>query len=121
MALAGRSPRSRAIIAPDPGTRPSRTCSTGAVGVTFISRSPLGAPVRVAVALTQRQREVLRTLAVAVEPLPFARIVVALRDPPSDRTIRNELVRLRQLGLVETHGHGRGATWRMMGNNKSTE
>ena len=93
----------------------------GAVGGRFISRSPRGAPVRVDVALTARQREVLRALAVAVEPLPLARVLAALRDPPSDRTIRNELVRLRELGLVEAHGHGRGATWRMIRNNKAGE
>lgn len=95
--------------------------SDGAVWVRFISKTPMGSLVRPAVTLTDRQDAVLKVLALAVDPIPFARVVAGLKEPPSERTVRNELVRLRELGLVEVEGHGRGAAWRMSRGNKATE
>jgi ATP-dependent DNA helicase RecG len=58
--------------------------------------------------LTERQRAILEVLA---ERRVIARkeIVAALNEP--ELAIRDDLERLRGLGLVETTGHGRGAVW----------
>lgn len=41
----------------------------------------------------------------------FAEVRAHLADPPSDRSIRNDPMHLRQLGLARLDGHGRGARW----------
>jgi ATP-dependent DNA helicase RecG len=58
--------------------------------------------------LTERQRAILEVLA---ERRVLARkeIVAALNEP--ELAIRDDLERLRALGLVDTTGHGRGAVW----------
>lgn len=95
--------------------------SDGAVWVRFISKTPMGSPLRRVPTMTDRQIAVLRVLAAAVEPIPFARVLAGLSDAPSERTVRNDLVRLRELGMVAVDGHGRGATWRVLRENKATE
>lgn len=41
----------------------------------------------------------------------FKDIMERLQNPPSIRTVRNELSNLRDKGLVNSQGHGRGAVW----------
>lgn len=67
---------------------------------------------RVAQDLTERQREVLQTLSRA-DRLPFREIRNRVANPPPDRTLREDLIHLKRLGLVESKGHGRGSTWAM--------
>jgi len=55
-----------------------------------------------------RQREVLDILAEAPRLTP-REIRVRMAVPPADRTIREDLLRLKRRGLVGTEGHGRGA------------
>ena len=61
----------------------------------------------------------------AVGPTPQARGEVApvwlgleiragLSDGPADWEVKSDLALLKQLELVETHGHGRGAFWRIV-------
>ncbi|OGR00430.1 MAG: transcriptional regulator [Deltaproteobacteria bacterium RIFOXYD12_FULL_50_9] len=82
---------------------------TGAFGVRFLPSAYI-APRRVAHDLTERQREILQLLAGAQE-INFARVRQILRSAPSDRSIRNDLIQLRQLGLIELDGRGRSARW----------
>ena len=35
------------------------------------------------------------------------------QHPPPDRTLREDLLHLKRLGLVESDGFGRGAVWRL--------
>jgi len=65
-------------------------------------------PQQVKQDLTERQRAILEVLA---ERRVLARkeIVAALNEP--ELAIRDDLERLRALGLVDTMGHGRGAVW----------
>lgn len=65
-------------------------------------------PRQVSQELTERQRAILELLATR-ESLSRKAIVTALHE--SELAIRDDLERLRGLGLVVTHGHGRGAVW----------
>jgi ATP-dependent DNA helicase RecG len=58
--------------------------------------------------LTERQRAILEMLA-RRGVLSRKAIVAALNEP--QLAVRDDLERLRGLGLVETTGHGRGAVW----------
>ena len=81
----------------------------GAVWVRFlpsgyIARRPVSEDV------LGRQREVLDILAGAPR-LALREIRLRMAAPPADRTIREDLLRLKRRGLVGTEGHGRGAHW----------
>jgi len=83
----------------------------GAVGVRFLPSGYI-APHRVAHDLTPRQREILQIL--SKKPAqPLREIRKALSVSSADRTIQEDLALLRKLGLVETKGHGRGASHRL--------
>jgi len=85
---------------------------SGAVGVRFLPSGYI-APHRVVHDLTDRQREILQLLAGALQ-LTFAEIRKGLKEAPSDRSIRNDLMHLRRLGLTRLDGRGRGARWSLM-------
>ena len=58
------------------------------------------------------QREILQIL--SKKPAqPLREIRKALSVSSADRTIQEDLALLRKLGLVETKGHGRGASHRL--------
>ncbi|MCK4546145.1 MAG: putative DNA binding domain-containing protein [Candidatus Eisenbacteria sp.] len=82
---------------------------SGAVGVRFLPSGYI-APVRVAHDLTERQREVLQILAAAPR-MPFREIRRRMAKAPPDRTLREDLIHLKRLGIVGSEGHGRGAVW----------
>lgn len=68
------------------------------------------APHRIAHDLTSRQREVLHIVAKS-GPIPLREILEKLTDSPASSTVRDDLYLLKQLKLLDTKGHGRGATW----------
>ena len=80
-----------------------------AIGVRFLPSGYI-APHRISQALTSRQREILSILSDA-EAIPFHQIRERLKHPPSDRTIRDDMTFLKGVGLIESHGFGRGAVW----------
>lgn len=80
----------------------------GALGVRFLPSGYI-APHRVALDLTTRQREILHLL--AGDELPLRDIVAGLTEPPAVATVRDDIYRLKHLGLVDLRGHGRGAVW----------
>jgi ATP-dependent DNA helicase RecG len=82
---------------------------SGAVGVRFLP-SGYTAPMRVARDLTIRQREILNILSGA-ERLPFRDIRGGLHPTPAVRTLRDDLFLLKELGLIQSEGRGRGAFW----------
>ena len=57
-----------------------------------------------------RQREVLDILAGAPR-MALREIRLRMARPPADRTLREDLLRLKRRGLVGTEGRGRGAHW----------
>lgn len=60
--------------------------------------------------LTKRQLEIMSIVQKTGE-INFGNIVEHMKNPPSERTVRNDLVRLKALGLVDSKGFGRGALW----------
>jgi ATP-dependent DNA helicase RecG len=83
----------------------------GAVGVRFLPRGYV-APLRVAHDLTKRQRQILQAIAGGGE-IPFSQIRSQVSPPVAERTLRDDLIHLKRLGLIDSHGHGRGAAWFM--------
>ncbi len=83
----------------------------GAFGVRFLSRGYI-APHRVDQNLTDRQRDILNLVA-AGQPIPLRHIVARLASPPAVATVRDDLYHLKRLGLIDSAGRGRGATWRL--------
>ncbi len=61
-------------------------------------------------ALTKRQREILIIL-MSVTELSVKQLATRLSDPPTDRTIRSELMHLKKLGLVSYRGKARNIVW----------
>lgn len=82
---------------------------SGAVGVRFLPSGYL-APHRVVHDLTERQREILQVIA-RDQPTPLRDIMERLASPPAAATVRDDLYHLKRLGLLDSKGRGRGATW----------
>lgn len=59
--------------------------------------------------ITEREKELLDILSRGKSTLKD--IMASLKDPPTDRTVRNNLTGLREKGLVSSEGIGRGAYW----------
>jgi ATP-dependent DNA helicase RecG len=81
----------------------------GAVGVRFLP-SGYVAPLRVAHDLTDRQRRILQAVA-GTRECQFASIRAQIEPTVADRTLRDDLLHLKRLGLIDSRGHGRGAVW----------
>jgi ATP-dependent DNA helicase RecG len=81
----------------------------GAIGVRFLP-SGYVAPLRVAHDLTDRQRRILQAIADGRER-PFASIRVQIDPAMAEHTLRDDLLHLKRLGLIDSRGHGRGAVW----------
>lgn len=89
----------------------------GSVGVRFLPSSYI-APYRVGFNLTPRQREILQILSDNMVPLRY--IIDNLTNPPSERAVRADLVRLKDLELIDNNGkRGLGALW-FLGRSLST-
>jgi ATP-dependent DNA helicase RecG len=43
----------------------------------------------------------------------FRQVRKKLNEAPPDRTLREDLIHLKRLGLVDLEGRGRGAAWRL--------
>ena len=85
---------------------------THSVGIIF-HPSGYAPPYRVGVDLTLRQREILHIL--STEPdIPFRTIFNRLDDAPAERTLRKSLNQLKDLGLIDFKGRGRGAVWTLV-------
>jgi len=68
-------------------------------------------PQRVAQNVTDRQQQVLLCLSQVTEGLALRDIRQAVGGDIPDWEIKNDLAALKQLGLVASAGHGRGARW----------
>jgi hypothetical protein len=94
---------------------PTFTEGSGAVTVTFradvvadAGSKPHAGPSDAT--LTERQRAILHILE-QKPAMALREISAALEGAPSDRRLREELLSLKQRGLVEQSGHGRGSSW----------
>ena len=84
----------------------------GAVGVLFYPSGYI-APHRVEHDLTTRQREILLFLS-RTGSAKFGEIWDHLGRSMGERTLRDDLLHLKRLGLVTSHGRGRGALWNLV-------
>jgi ATP-dependent DNA helicase RecG len=71
-------------------------------------------PQRVAHDLTDRQRAVLALLDASREGLALREIRARMEGQATEWEVRGDLLLLRQLGLAESAGWGRGALWRLV-------
>jgi ATP-dependent DNA helicase RecG len=60
--------------------------------------------------LSDRQRRILQAIAGGKES-SFAHIRAQINSSVADRTLRDDLLHLKRLGLIDSRGHGRGAVW----------
>lgn len=81
----------------------------GAVGVRFLPSGYI-APLRVAHDLTSRQRLILQALSASASET-FGRIKMRVNPDIADRTLRDDLIHLKRLQLIDSIGRGRGAVW----------
>jgi len=88
----------------------------GSVWVRFLPSGYI-APHRVAHDLTDRQRDILHVLARS-KHFAFREIRQSIDNPPPERTLREDLIHLKKLGLIESEGFGRGAVWRLKKENE---
>lgn len=82
----------------------------GCVTVRFLPARYLP-PQRVARELTARQRQILALLEASHGGLALREIRAALEDGAAEWEVKEELALLKQLELIKTRGHGRGAYW----------
>lgn len=85
------------------------------ITVTLPSKQLLGAYANPATdpqhtELSARQREILLFVKTA-EEAALPQIKQALTHPPAERTLQDDLAKLKQLGLIKPIGYGRGAKW----------
>lgn len=90
--------------------RPEIEALAGAVVVRFRS-GRFAAPSHVSRQLTRRQQEILQLLASEASGLSLGRMRSNLSPSPREWELKDDLNFLRQLGLVVTRGHARGARW----------
>jgi ATP-dependent DNA helicase RecG len=83
--------------------------SGGALCVRFLPSGYI-APHRVAHDLTQRQRRLLQALA-GREARSFSQLRGEVAPETPERTLRDDLLHLKRLSLVDSRGMGRGAVW----------
>ena len=67
-------------------------------------------PRKEKISLTRRQEEILNILKQAQE-LTAKEIISKLKNPPAERTLRDDLAALKKLGLIESRGHARTTVW----------
>jgi len=63
--------------------------------------------------LSDRQHLIIKLLS-QQEQLTFFKIKSLVPDPPKDRTLRDDLQRLKKLGKIQVSGMGRGARWQLI-------
>jgi ATP-dependent DNA helicase RecG len=71
-------------------------------------------PRRVGHDLTERQQEVLALVAARPEGVALRDVIAGLENPVPAWQLKNDLALLKQLGLIEPRGHGRGAVWALV-------
>lgn len=71
-------------------------------------------PQRVAHDLTDRQRHILALLGASRGGLALREILAGLGGGTADWEVKADLALLKQLELVDSQGHGRGAYWTLV-------
>jgi ATP-dependent DNA helicase RecG len=88
---------------------------SGGISVIFEFREPIGMThqtIPAKTSLSMRQQEILNTLQ-GKTSLSASAIFAELKEPPSLRTVKADLSRLQELGLIEQQGKGRSTVWKI--------
>lgn len=64
--------------------------------------------------LAKRQLEIIDILSRSKGELKMREILESLKEPPAERTLRDDLAALRREGVIGFKGHGRNAVWFLM-------
>lgn len=90
---------------------------TGGFVVTFYFKSPIGSyvtdqssDITIEANLSKRQEEILRLMR-KNGPMNTQDLLAQLGDPPTQRTIQNDLRNLKECGLIETRGAAKKTVW----------
>ena len=89
---------------------------SGGFSVTFKFKNPISVYVKTQLVessqrgITSRQKQILAILSKHGK-MALREIRAFLENPPADRTIRDDLAQLKNLGLIDSEGMGRGARW----------
>jgi predicted HTH transcriptional regulator len=88
---------------------------SGGLAIIFKFKEPIGIPKPSSspdeqLALTLRQKKILKILEQEGK-IALREIVSLLETPIAARTIGDDLAYLKQLGLVDSEGTGKGAKW----------
>jgi ATP-dependent DNA helicase RecG len=70
-------------------------------------------PHRVTQDLTERQRAILEVVSARPHGLALREVKASLDRPAEIWELKNDLARLKMLGLIDTKGYGRGAVWHL--------
>ncbi|OGT35676.1 MAG: hypothetical protein A3F11_07155 [Gammaproteobacteria bacterium RIFCSPHIGHO2_12_FULL_37_14] len=85
--------------------------------VRFTFKEPIGAtlhePSTLPHGLKEREVEILKILGESAQPLSIREIAQRLQNPPADRTLQDNFMHLKTLGLVTLEGIKRSAKWRL--------
>lgn len=93
--------------------------------VKFYFKQPIG-PIKQVQLLedqlgfSEREKALLRILS-SQQKVTLKEIMTQLQDPPTDRTVRSILSDLRNKGLVNSEGFGRGAVWFLQDNKETNK
>lgn len=68
--------------------------------------------------LTDRQNEIINIVS-SKNTVSASEILSSLSDHPAERTLRDDLAKLKKLGLIETTGKGPGAVWHLVQKNEA--
>jgi ATP-dependent DNA helicase RecG len=89
---------------------------SGGFSVTFKFKNPIGVDAKMPLIepsqreITSRQKQILAILSQQGK-MALREIRAFLESPPADRTIRDDLAQLKNLGFIDSEGMGRGARW----------
>lgn len=83
----------------------------GSVVVKFLLSEHV-APAKISYELSSRQRQILDLL--VAKDSSFIEIKMNIKDPPADRTLRDDLQNLKRLGLISSKGRGRNSLWSLV-------
>ena len=89
--------------------------SAGGFSVIFPFKEPMNTGVTTKSSpsiapLTARQQEII-TLLGSKMTMPAKEILEKLKNPPASRTLRDDLIYLKQAGLINSKGHAKNTVW----------
>ena len=89
---------------------------SGGFAVVFKFKDPMGTAAfqkSAQIEISPRQREVLTILG-NVDEMSLREIRERLQNPPAERTLREDLAELRNMGMIDSRGQTKSTVWRLI-------